>query len=110
MVFVVELDGVICILIGLCMMWYVIVLILLLNVVEKNSVWCSGDKWCSMCCKFGIKFIFSMWFVLLSINILILFKNSDFIWVWLSKCFGVVIKIFILLCKWLSCIFMFVLL
>lgn len=71
--------------------------ILLLNVVEKSKVWCFFGIWCKMCLILLIKFILSMWLVLLNIKVLIFESLILFLIRWLSKCFGVVIIICVFL-------------
>lgn len=80
------------------------------NVVENNKVWCFVGNNFKICLILWIKFIFSIWFVLLSINILSWLNFIVFCWNKFSKWSGVVISIFILECSVFICGLMFILL
>lgn len=95
---------------GLCNSFFVRVLILLEKVVENNRFWCFVGSFVNMWWILWIKFMLSMWLVLLRMRILIWFSFIVFWCFRFSKCFGVVISILMLLCSFIICGLIFILL
>lgn len=89
---------------GFCRNVFVMWLIFGGIVVEKKSVWWVNGVSLKICFMFGIKFILSIWFVLLIIMNWMLDRRMCLCLKWFNSCLGVIMRILIL---WLSKCFWF---
>lgn len=103
--FSVCVIGVIVIFLGFIKICFDKILICLGIVVENSIVWCFLGVLLIMFVIFLIKFIFNIWFVLLSIRYFIFCNDIIFWFIKLSNWFGVVIIIFILCFSVFFCFF-----